>query len=289
MTPYSERIHSGLPLDNVEIIDVHAHLGPYFNMHIPDCEAESMIMNMDRCGIDKTVFSTTFGINADFVAGNEKMLEEIKHHRGRLYGACLVNGHYPEMSMDELEHCFSADFDVTMIKIHPFSTQCRMDDRRMNKIYEFASQKKLLVLVHTWLDNDAYGNQDLFAQVAKDYPDIKWLMGHSGGPYGSNHAVELAQEIKNIYLDIALSTCPARQIEFLVKEVGSKHVLFGTDNPFIDPRPQIGRVGLARISHEDKLNIFSRNAMRLINFDRRTTDKTDHYDQKFDQEESNDT
>jgi predicted TIM-barrel fold metal-dependent hydrolase len=51
-----------------------------------------------------------------------------------------------------------------------------------------------------------------------------------------------------------------------VREVGSGRVLFGTDNPFIDPRPQIGRVALARIPDEDKLNIFGANARRHIRF-----------------------
>jgi predicted TIM-barrel fold metal-dependent hydrolase len=108
---------------------------------------------------------------------------------------------------------------------------------------------------------------DIFAEVAKDYPDIKWIMAHCGGPYGTFHAVEIAQEIENIFLDTALSMCPAQQIEFLVKEVGSERVLFATDNPFIDPRPQIGRVGLAQISHQDRINIFSGNARRFLDFD----------------------
>jgi hypothetical protein len=107
----------------------------------------------------------------------------------------------------------------------------------------------------------------LFASVAKSRPDILWIMGHSGGPYGSIPAVELAREIPNIFLDIALSMCPARQIEFFVKELGAERVLFGTDNPFIDPRPQIGRVGLARITHQDRVNIFGANARRYIRFD----------------------
>jgi predicted TIM-barrel fold metal-dependent hydrolase len=67
----------------------------------------------------------------------------------RIYGACMVNGHYPELSMDELQRCFSEDKDVKMIKIHPFSTYCNMKDKRMKKIFEFASDRKLVVLVHT--------------------------------------------------------------------------------------------------------------------------------------------
>ena len=136
----------------------------------------------------------------------------------------------------------------------------------MKGIYEFAAERKIFIVVHTWLDNDLYGNQDIFAEVAKDYPDIRWIMGHSGGPYGSYHAVEIAREIQNVFLDLTLSMCPARQIEFFVKEVGADRILFGTDNPFIDPRPQIGRLCLAEISHEDRVKIMGGNARKYIDF-----------------------
>jgi hypothetical protein len=91
-------------------------------------------------------------------------------------------------------------------------------------------------------------------------------MGHSGGPFGSVHAVELAEKGENIYLDLTLSMCPAQQVEFFVREVGPERVIFGTDNPFIDPRPQIGRVALAGISDEDKAKIFGGNVRRHIRF-----------------------
>jgi len=99
MTDYFDRVHEGLPIDDMEIIDFHAHLGPYFNMHIPRNSADEMVAMMDLCGIDKTVFSSTPGISSDIVLGNDMMLESIRAHRGRLYGACVVNGHYPELSV----------------------------------------------------------------------------------------------------------------------------------------------------------------------------------------------
>ena len=266
MTEYFNQIHHGIPLTDVEIIDLHAHLGPARVMHTPANDPVSMIKMMDLCGINKTVVSTTMGIDADIVLGNNTMLETIRAHRGRIFGACLVNGHYPELSLDELHRCFSEEKDVKMMKVHPFSTFCNMKDKRMKNIFEFASDHKLVVLVHTWLDNDLYGNQDIFAELAKDYPEIQWIMGHSGGPFGSHHAVELAKESDNILLDTTLSMTPARQIEFFVSEIGSERIIFGTDNPFLDPRPQIGRVGLADVSHQDRVNIFSANANRMINF-----------------------
>jgi len=262
---YFNTVHSGKPIDDFEIIDFHAHLGPYFNMHIPWCDDEKMVHMMDICGISKTILSPNIALCADIKYGNDLMLKTIERFPGRLYGACSVNGNYPELSENELYRCFENN-KVKIVKVHPFLALCKMNDRRMKKIYEFASERKLFVLVHTWLDNDAYGNQDLFSGVASDYPDIKWVMGHSGGPHGSFHAVEIAMEKENIFLDTTLSMCPARQIEFFVKEVGAERILFGTDNPFIDPRPQIGRHCLADITDSERELIMGGNVRKYIKF-----------------------
>ncbi len=266
MSEYFDQIHEGLPITDIEIIDVHAHLGVTLGFHEPLSTPDEMVWMMDRCGIDKTIISSTVGIYSDLVLGNNLMLEAVRAHRGRLYGACYVNGNYPELSLDELHRCFEADPGVLIMKIHPLVAQCRMNDRRMKKLYEFASERKLFTVVHTWIDQDPYGNQDLFASVVKNYPDIAWLMGHSGGPHGLYHALEIARDNPNVYLDITRSMYPARELEVFVDEIGSERVMFGTDNPFIDPRPFIGRVGLADISRKDRENIFYRNARRLIAF-----------------------
>ena len=267
MSEYFDRIRNGQPLDDVEIIDIHAHLGPYWNMHIPSNDADEMVRMMDLCGIDKVVVSSHVGISSDFVFGNDLVIEAIRTHRGRIYGACGANGNYPELSVEELHRCFSQEKEMKIIKIHPFLAKCKMDDPRMKGIYEFASDRKLMLLTHTWLEGDSYGSLEIFRNVAKDYLDITWIMGHSGGTYGNYHAVQIVNELDNVLLDITMSTCPARQIEYFVSNVGSEKVLFGTDNPFLDPRPQVGRVGLAEISHQDRVNIFGANVRRFVHFD----------------------
>jgi len=265
MADFFETVHEGRPITDIEIIDFHAHLGPYYNMHVPDADAPAMIRNMDRCGIDKAVVSATLSFDTDIVLGNDMTIQALAAFPGRMYGACAVSGNYPEISLDELARMM-ANPAVVMVKVHPWSTRCKMNDRRMKRIYDFAAERGLFILVHTWLDGDPYGSQDLFAAVAADYPPIKWLMGHSGGPYGSVRAVEIAQKLDNVFLDLTLSMCPAQQVEYFVREVGADRVLFGTDNPFIDPRPQIGRVALARISDEDKVKIFGGNVRRHVRF-----------------------
>jgi predicted TIM-barrel fold metal-dependent hydrolase len=263
MSGFEERIHAGLPLHDVEIIDMHAHVGPFYNLHIPAASAADMVHVMDLCGIGRTVVSANLSFEADIAAGNDMMLASVAAYPGRLLGACAVSGSHPDLSWGEMERCFDQP-GVVLIKIHPWYSKCALNDPRMKGIYAFAEERRAPVLVHTWLDGDPFGSLDLFAEAARAHPGIRWIMGHSGGPYGSRRAVEIARELPNVFLDTTLSMGPARQIEFFVGEVGAERILFGTDNPFIDPRPQIGRVGLARISNQNKIDIFGGNAKRLL-------------------------
>ncbi len=265
MNDMAARVHAGLRPEGVEIVDLHAHLGPFYNMHTAAHSAPDMLRLMDRCGIARAVISPNVSWGADFVLGNDLMLEAVRRHPGRLYGACTVNGNYPDLSTAELERCF-ADPRVVMIKTHPFYNRCAIMDRRLAAVRRFADERKLFVLVHSWVDGDPFGSLEQVAAAARETPNARWVMGHSGGPMGSRRAVEVAREVPNTYLDITLSMCPARQIEYFVREVGAERVLFGTDNPFIDPRPQVGRVALADVSPEDKAAIFGGNARRFIEF-----------------------
>jgi predicted TIM-barrel fold metal-dependent hydrolase len=55
-------------------------------------------------------------------------------------------------------------------------------------------------------------------------------------------------------------------VEWFVKESGSKKVLFGTDMPFFDPRPAFGRLALANISDDEKRDVFGLNMARILKF-----------------------
>lgn len=53
-------------------------------------------------------------------------------------------------------------------------------------------------------------------------------------------------------------------IEYFVKEIGAEKILFGTDSPMRDPRPQVGWLAYADISFEDKKLIFGGNMKRIL-------------------------
>jgi hypothetical protein len=104
----------------------------------------------------------------------------------------------------------------------------------------------------------------MMASIAAEFPTVALLLGHSGGSWaGHLDAIEVAQRWPNVYLETCVSQSHFGAIEWMVREVGATRVVFGTDQPFIDPRPQLGRVAFAKITDEERRLILGGNAARL--------------------------
>jgi len=86
-------------------------------------------------------------------------------------------------------------------------------------------------------------------------------MGHSG--YGEwEKSVQVARDHQNVYLDLTSAYRINGTIDWMVKDVGSRKMVFGTDS--YNPRYGMGCVLFSRITDEDRHNIFHRNAERLL-------------------------
>jgi predicted TIM-barrel fold metal-dependent hydrolase len=103
------------------------------------------------------------------------------------------------------------------------------------------------------------------AEIAPRYPNANFVSGHSGNiPEPRAEAIAAAQAHPNVYLETCSTFRTPGVIEQLVDEAGADRVLFGSDVPLMDPRPQIGKIITARISDEAKRQILGGNARRLL-------------------------
>ena len=66
----------------------------------------------------------------------------------------------------------------------------------------------------------------------------------------------------NTYTDISIQ--PAANIKKLIAEIGSERILFGTDYPFVSQAFSILSVLRATDIEQERVNIFSENAKKLL-------------------------
>jgi|LFRM01.2.fsa_nt_gb predicted TIM-barrel fold metal-dependent hydrolase len=256
----ADRVRKGLPLDDILIIDCHNHIGLWKAFNVPYSSAEDMLMGMDRLGIDKVCVAAHASIGPNYRYGNDIVIDAVERYPDRFLGYVTVNPNYPEDMENELKRCLAINGFIG-IKLHPECHGSAVDNINYNAAFELANEEKLPILIHIW------GGEDVKAvdRLSGMYPDARFIMGHAGGDVKAmGHALDVVNRRDNVYVDIVISRIYEGNIEWFVREAGSKRVLFGTDMPFLDPRPNFGRVAMADISDEEKKDIFGLNMKRLI-------------------------
>ena len=265
MINWAEKVRKGLPFTEFPILDSHDHLGRWIAFHVAkDGTIEQMINCMDRTGINKVFVTAHASIGPDYVYGNDMVFDAIKKYPDRVMGYVTINPNYPEDMQHELDRCFSRP-GFRGIKLHPSCHGMPVDEPNFHTAYEYANEHELPVLIHIW----GAGHVACVEHLSREYPNARFLMGHFGAdPEGMKRAIKLINNRDNVYGDTAISMGIAGNIEWLVRETNPKRILFGTDMPFYEATFTVGRVAMADIPDEVKIDIFGGNLQRIL-------DKTD--------------
>lgn len=244
-------------IDGIRVIDFHAHAFRQEQYGMRDDPA-LMLYAMDSAGIDVACVNhinypdgtTSNDLTARFVAG----------HPDRFIGFAYVSPLMPERMIPELSRAID-ELKFAAIKLYSPHTPWDLNQPQWDPIYQFADERALAILFHT--GSDAYPKY--LSDIAPRFPRAKFVAGHSGNtPDERAQAIAAAQSHPNVYLETCSTFRTPGVIEQLVNEAGADRVLFGTDMPLMDPRPQIGKIITARISDEAKQKILGGNARRLL-------------------------
>jgi len=255
-----ENAKRGNPFHDILIIDCHCHMGHWHNFHVPYGSAEGMLVSMDTLGFNIACVTPHSSNGADYRHGNDMVISALRRYPDRFVGYVTLNPNYPDDMENELKRCFAVP-GIKGIKLNYSHHGCAIDYKNYRIAFETANMKKCPILIHTWGENDV----EAFGRIAGQYPDARFIMAHAGGEMNAmENAVDVVNKHDNAYVDLALSIVREGNVEWLVREIGPKKVLFGTDMPFFDPRPAFGRVAFARISDEEKIEIFGGNMKRLL-------------------------
>jgi len=262
MPDLQEKVLRGIPLTDDLIIDAHCHMGYYPVFNVPAPSAADMVRWMDRIGIRACIAAHHAAIGPDMSYGNDEVLQAMSDFPGRVYGYATVNPNYPASEVvAELERCLAGG--MVGVKIHPDLHQLAVDDDKYRAVWEWTNEHRLPLLSHT--STGGRNPVKAFGSLAGTYPNVSILLGHSGfGSEGAEQSIEACLEHPNVYCEITGSVVVYGTLERMVNRLGAERVLFGTDLPFLDARPQVGRVAFAKIGDDDKRKVFGLNAARIF-------------------------
>jgi predicted TIM-barrel fold metal-dependent hydrolase len=265
------------------IIDMHGHWRRNPEYYLPSARDATMLESLDRHHIETIVCSSHTALLVDLDRGNAEMQEAIDAHPGRILGYWAIN---PNLSNDrkEITRKFESSRGFIGLKALPDYHGYPLDGERYRWALEWANADELVMLVHTW-GGSACNSPQLLETVARRYPDVTFLMGHSG--YGDwEESTRIARELDNVFLELTAvyaahdfgmfphgsgTPVPLNSrlqvngiIEYMVGRVTSKKILFGTDMPWYSPSFAAGSILFARINDDEKRDILYNNAKAIL-------------------------
>jgi uncharacterized protein len=247
----------------LDVVDAHAHVGPYRNFHIPENGAAGLVKVMDRCGIALACLSAHMALGPDWIAGNRLTAEAVAQFPGRLLGHAAASPHQPERVAGELALCFD-QLGLRAVKLHPDLAGYPVDGEGYRPAWDFAAERGSLVLVHTF-HGSRYCDPPMLGKLAERYPHTPILLVHSGSMTAAfPGAVAVARAHANLYLDVSGSYITGAWIARMVREAGADRVIFSSDIPFIDLRYSLGRVLSAGLNPAEQALVLGGNIRRLL-------------------------
>jgi uncharacterized protein len=250
-------------------IDVHNHI--FIDRGVMPSQ---LIAAADRLEIEKMAISmprTTSKPDSPNAApeacreANNMVLKAMRDFPERFLGQCFVNPYYGREALEEITRCMNSG----MIGLGELYTQVRITDPRYFPIIEKCIELKAPLLVHgadarkDWRDPTRPGgsNADDFASIGKRYPEAMIIYGHIGGGGDWEYVCKILRDAPSIYADTSGSVTDEGMIDFAVKCLGVRRLLFATDLSFENG---VAKILAATLTEADRRQIFFGNFNEIL-------------------------
>jgi len=252
------------------LIDSHMHLGIASNTLYYKYNDERVMELQKKFNVKISICSHCISFY-----DQEGQIEAIKkaqiEFESRICWNLVYDPRCPEKSLELIDKSKSK-INFAGIKIHPVIHETRIDSKLYYPLWEYASANNVVISSHTWspyTDNPKQfnGNPLLFGTVLKEFPELRIVLGHSGGKVNFyNEVIEFVKKHENVYMDFSGDCIYPPVYKKVINRAGRGRILFGTDMPMMDIRYHITSVLCADIDDSDREDIFFNSAAKLYNF-----------------------
>jgi predicted TIM-barrel fold metal-dependent hydrolase len=248
------------------IWDLHCHMSGVPG-RTPDERMAALVDRADRMGIERLIvfmgYPTVVDPSpAELRRQNDQVLQALSHWHHRAFGFVYVSPNQVEASLREIERCVR---DGPMIGIKLWVAH-RCADAVIDPIISRARELKAAIYQHTWIktggnDPGESRPQDLVALAAR-HPSTPLICGHTGGNW--ELGIRTVRSSATISIDLAGSDPTAGFVEMVVRELGARRVIYGSDVGGRGFASQLAKVRSAAISAVDRRAILGGNLRAML-------------------------
>lgn len=273
------------------IIDMHTHV-------YPKAIAERALDKLQRVS---GIFAKTNGVQSGLrdsmqktgiayslllpVATSAKQVDKINEEAGEINagaketGLLSFGGIHPDTEDYKEVLLRVKALGLKGIKLHPDYQGTFFDDIRYKRIVAAATELGLYIMVHAGEDiglpDPVHCRPEHVLRVMDETETDKLILAHMGGWRLWGDVREKLAGNRKLYFDTAFSLnnleaegvqgmLDEKQFVELVRAHGSDRILFGTDSPWSDQKSCVDWIRGTALTEEEKEQIFSGNARRIL-------------------------
>ena len=205
------------------IIDAHAHVGwGRYKLLAP----EDLLRQMDANGVERAVICP---VEEQIVLhnrqGNNFILAQVRRYPGRFIGFAVANPWYGTAAVEELRRALGEG--LRGLKFHPTYQGFAINDAIAYPLIEEAARHGAPIYTHT--GTPPFGEPFKVAEAARRYPEVAFIMGHSGASDFWNDIPRCHQFAPNILFETSRNG--PGNFGYMLAQVGSDHIVFGSNAP----------------------------------------------------------
>ena len=224
-----------------------------------DTSGDLLVEDMDKAGIDKAVILVN---DMSLAVGTGEAMNIEEQHRvfaeaAKKYPDRLIPfaGVDPRRlgALDLFERAVK-EWNMKGLKLQP-AVGFYPNDQKCYLLYQKCQEFDIPVLIHTGPEitpmQSKYGMPILLDEIAMDFPRLKVIIAHAGGPYW-RETIEITTMKPNFWLDLAwwqtkFLTNPVeyfyKPLRVMLDIVGSSRLLFASDWPSLRQMRRLGEGG----------------------------------------------
>lgn len=251
--------------------------------YFTDGSVEGLCASMKEASIDYSVNLPVMTkpeqvekVNGALIADKDRLFQK---------GIITFGGIHPDYIDYKKELIRLRQNGILGIKIHPAYQNTDIDNIKMMRIIDFASEQGLIILTHAGIDVGIYDRNYASAkQILKIIDTVhpkKFVLAHMGN-WGCWEDVERDLAGADVYFDTAFAlgvvtpdnlSCDPPYLSTnlsdedfvrIVKKHGTEKILFATDSPWEDQKDYVARIKRLPLTKTEQTMIFSKNAEKLL-------------------------
>ncbi|MBQ9743262.1 MAG: amidohydrolase family protein [Ruminococcus sp.] len=260
----------------MKIIDVHTHIypdkiaerateaiGKFYDLHMEGIGSVSKLLeSMEQNDVSHSVVYSVATSAAQVQKINDFIVSEVNAHPDKFSGFGTMHLEY-EDKFAEVDRCIA--MGLKGIKLHPDTQAFNADDDRMLELYDYLQTKGLPLMLHCGDFRYDYSHPRRIARICRLFPKLTLIGAHFGGWSVWDEVLDYLRDT-DCMVDTSSSSSfiTAERFSELIHAYGADRVMFGTDFPMWEQKPELEKIMNVPMTETEREKIMYKNAESLL-------------------------